>query len=427
MPHSPTTFSRAPAAFLLALGLLCACGDEAEPVSEAAPPPPARTDAPAGPAESPPAQTPEVDEAAPEPVVEEVPVEKDPYQDQFARFIAGLEQVDTDSPFLEYQATPSWKKHQETIQKHWDHHEENRLAPMRTWQANELSNMIRPEINLLYPLSGPDFLHADVLYPEAPRYIMMGLEKIASLPQLETLSSARIDAYLEGVDQSLRDIYTKGYFITQHMRGDLRASGLSPIVMVFLVRTGHEVLTIKKQSLNKEGQLIPVENWESDQVHAMQIYFRDRESQQVKDLVYFDLDVRDDSLEKNPEFVQFIEELTPMNSFVKAGSYVLCCRHTSTMRETILRVTESLFQDDTGIPYRALELKDWNLQLFGEYAWPTEDFSPYTRQPELMALYKATDASQIKTLPFLMGYHYFGARKQNHMLLRRTAATAGPG
>jgi len=51
--------------------------------------------------------------------------------------------------------------------------------------------------------------------------------------------------------------------------------------------------------------------------------------------------------------------------------------------------TVTLFQDDTGVPYRFFEKKpEWHGTFFGEYVAPVEDFSRGLYQPELDSAFK---------------------------------------
>ena len=87
------------------------------------------------------------------------------------------------------------------------------------------------------------------------------------------------------------------------------------------------------------------------------------------------------------------------------------------LKELILTKTESLFQDDTGIPYRDFKKKlEVNWQLYGEYAKPVKDFGDEKFQPDLDSLYKASKDKQ--EIPFSLGYHW-GSKKQNYMLVKK--------
>ena len=86
------------------------------------------------------------------------------------------------------------------------------------------------------------------------------------------------------------------------------------------------------------------------------------------------------------------------------------------IRKMIFAQSQSIFQDDTGIPYRDFkENKDWSVTLYGEYAKPVKDFGDEKFQRDLDSAYKA---GKKEPLPFSLGYHW-GTDKQNYMLIKK--------
>ena len=84
----------------------------------------------------------------------------------------------------------------------------------------------------------------------------------------------------------------------------------------------------------------------------------------------------------------------------------------SSIRSLVIDNTITLFQDDTGVPYRFFEKQpEWHGKFFGEYVAPVEDFSRGLYQPELDSAFKKGSAP----LPFSLGYHW-STRKQHYML-----------
>lgn len=82
----------------------------------------------------------------------------------------------------------------------------------------------------------------------------------------------------------------------------------------------------------------------------------------------------------------------------------------SGIRDKIIEGSYSIFQDDTGIPYRYLK-SDYAGLFFGEYVRPVKDFIWLEKQPDLDSAFQAGS----QPLPFSLGYHW-GSRKQHYML-----------
>jgi hypothetical protein len=89
---------------------------------------------------------------------------KDTTLDNTARFIAGLPQqhhnslsaLEKDKYWIDFRTEmdASWKKMYET-----------RLSKMMDWEKDVFSRSVNDTLKLFYPFSGPDFLHANFLYP----------------------------------------------------------------------------------------------------------------------------------------------------------------------------------------------------------------------------------------------------------------------
>ena len=342
--------------------------------------------------------------------------------DDLALFIAGMPQVRADSPFNSLEETSAWIAHQKSMESNWEKLRNRRIEKMEVWYDRKFKHLYDSTLTMLYPFSGPDFVNAHTLYPKANRYVFFGLEDIDDLPDIKNMSPNEQADVLSSIDFTLRDIYSKGYFITMHMLTDMnlkRVEGVIPVFMVFMTRSGHEFINMEKFTVNEDGQLALVDDFKDVSIKGLRIQFRDRKSGDIQELLYFDLNVNDSHLAKNPGFPAFLRTIGRTNTFIKAASYLMCCYDFSVTRSIVLEVSETIFQDDTGISLKYFDESIWALQLYGEYTWPIKDFDPYTHQPDLMKRYQETEAALIKHLPFPMGYHYWGDQKQNHIIATR--------
>jgi hypothetical protein len=349
----------------------------------------------------------------------------DPHPDAVARFMAGMPQLDPDSPYASLEDDRAWRMHRQAMDTHWGRFEEERLEAMRQWQSASAPKVMRSRLPVLYPFSGPDFATVHALYPNAPSYIFAALESVRSPPDFFGMSPPYLWKTLRGIVHALRDLYAVGYFITSHMQRDLvqrPSEGAVPSIYLLLARTGNELLSARKVTLTDDGVLQDVQEFKRGMVRGMRIRFRARGRDYVQELIYFDIDLKDAALAETPGFPKFIHSLGPTHSFLKAASYLMATKAFARIRALVLKVSWTLFQDDTGIPLRILDRADWTIEeLFGTYSWPISGFGTYTHQPDLMALYKARTPAQQKRLPFSMGYHQSRERHQSHMLVTRRA------
>jgi hypothetical protein len=347
-------------------------------------------------------------------------VVKDTLLDYQGRFIAGLSQIGNNS-FSALENDHYWKDYKNTVDTSWTNMYNSRLSKIKQWEAEIFSATVNDSLPLFYPFSGPDFLHAHYLYPSTQEFILGALEPIIDIPLLNKVKEKNRDKFLDSLHHSLRDIFKKSYFITTHMQNDLKQiRGVLPALYFFIERTGHELLEQKFIGLDKNGNIRELtENELRKRIPAVKIKFRDVETQAVKTLYYFNLDLSDKGLSRKPEFLKFASTKAPFNTFLKSASYLLTNPTFSMMRSFILTNAKSLFQDDTGVPYRFLKNRmDLNVTLFGEYIKPVSSFGSYTYQPDLDSAYKTANK---KPLPFSLGYHW-STKIQNYMLVTKSPA-----
>ena len=111
---------------------------------------------------------------------------------------------------------------------------------------------------MLYMFSGPDFLYATSFFPAASAYVLAGLEPVGIIPELAKLSPFVIDEELRNLESALGSLFNFSFFITQHMKSQLREGpiyGTLPILYVFLARTGKTVHELNFVTLDEQGNV----------------------------------------------------------------------------------------------------------------------------------------------------------------------------
>lgn len=345
-------------------------------------------------------------------------IEKDTVLDNAARFIAGLPQL-SESSFKKLEEDKYWKEYQASMDGNWKKMYDTRLSKMKAWEENTFSKSIHDSLTLFYPFSGPDFLHAFFLFPRAKTYVLAALEPIREVVPLDTISEKNRDAFLDSLGVSLRDIFNKSYFITTHMEKDLKqVKGVLPPLYFFIERSGHELLSQKFITLDEFGNEVEIKG---SQIHwkktpAVKLVFRDRTTQELKTLYYFSVSISNGGLKERPNFIAFVKNRAPFNTFVKSASYLMHKDVFTEIKKLIIANSNHVFQDDTGIPYKNFKNKlEWSGTFYGEYIKPVKDFSSELYQADLDSAYKAGGK---KDLPFSLGYHW-STKKQNYMLFSK--------
>ncbi len=146
-------------------------------------------------------------------------VQKDTTLDNTARFIAGLPQLSSNS-LSALQKDKYWIDFQTSMDANWKKMLDTRLVKMEKWEQEVFSRSVNDSLKLFYPFSGPDFLHANYLYPRTKEYVMAALEPIREVPSLDKLSEKDRDRFLDSLGRSLREHLQQKLFHHQpHAKG----------------------------------------------------------------------------------------------------------------------------------------------------------------------------------------------------------------
>jgi len=335
-----------------------------------------------------------------------------------ARYIAGMKQLDGSTLPATLEKDTVWIRYSKNFTYEWGHADNVRLKPMATWAVTELAVQRKQNLDVFYPFSGPDILHANVLFPQAKHYHLYGLERAGALPELAKMKTKDIDAYMTEVYGSLDDILTKSYFITKNMLNDLQknnVNGTLPLMCIFLVRNNYEIVNVKYYHLNDDGTDSPL-NKDSVPAHTndfVKVYFRHPSDTGIQVAAYMKCNMVDAEIQKNTGLMAFLNKMPISTTYIKSASYLLHNPTFSVMRNAVLKKSASIVQDDTGVPYRYLPSKDWKLTFYGNYIKPVSSFPSGFYQLDLQKAYHMGDSlKQVKPLPFSLGYHW-GSNYQN--------------
>ncbi|HYG51184.1 MAG TPA: hypothetical protein VD905_09795 [Flavobacteriales bacterium] len=346
---------------------------------------------------------------------------KDSLHDDFARYLAGLPQT-RKNKFQPLEEEIFWKNYKTKMDGAWNRVTQQRLGPIAYWDSTYFSQKVIDSLPLIYPFSGPDVLHAYYLFPRVKTYVLLALEQLYDLPSLEKLNKDSRKLYFNSLENSLRDVLSKSYFVTTHMGTDLhgeRVRGVLPLLYFFVVRSGLEIRQVEQLVLDSAG--VPVKsNWinTGKKVKMVKMIVRDPKTETEKTIYYISCNLSNTGLNFTPEVMKFVDKMGPCNTFIKAASYMPHYSTFKTLRDSLISQSELIFEDDTGFPYKYFkDKKKYDVELFGEYAQPVKDFGNYAFQKDLDSVYRK-DSLKIKKLGFHLGYHW-GDLKQAILLVKK--------
>jgi hypothetical protein len=292
--------------------------------------------------------------------------------DDTARFLAGMP-PSAESPLTPLTKDPAWQRHARFFDAAFAQLQQRQLSKIRAWAG---ANLAAPRPTMFYMFSGPDFLYADAFYSKATTYVLSALEPPGSVPDFSKLPGEDIGSTLYDIERSMGSILSFSFFITKHMKTDLRAgelSGTLPILYVFLARSGKTIRNVGPISLDDKGvAYFANENAGKNATHGVRIVFAGSDGVE-KSLYYFSTDLSNSGV-RNSGFLRFCATLAPGNSLIKSASYLLHAGNFSTVRDFILANSTTIIQDDSGIPLADYNPRKWRFYPFGRYAGPISEF-----------------------------------------------------
>tara|TARA_R110000850_G_scaffold5389_14_gene22471 strand:- start:187 stop:1167 length:981 start_codon:yes stop_codon:yes gene_type:complete len=282
---------------------------------------------------------------------------------------------------------------------------------MSNWSNEALKPDLTTGSTVRYLFSGPDIIHAFHLFPTADTFIMCGLEPVGETPELTQLNSGNAGRALGEVRNALGEIINFSFFRTKDMKDDLRFStfhGTTPIMMIFLARSGQYVKGLEYLSLNEDGTLTS-QGAKSSGADAVKIDFSPRRVEQTKTLYYFSSDLSNSGFGKTG-FETWLEAQPRGNAYLKAASFLMHSSWFSEVRDHLIEYSNQIVEDDSGIPFRYFDTDTWQSSLYGSYNGPIDLFSEYY-QPDMRSAYQGGSTA----LSFGTGYKW---RKGESNLMR---------
>ncbi|MBL8785559.1 MAG: hypothetical protein JNJ59_11695 [Deltaproteobacteria bacterium] len=286
----------------------------------------------------------------------------------------------------------------------WDTFEKQIGQPMRDWAKTELRRT--PGETIFYPFAGPDFPTAQLLYPEAGRYVLVALQKGGRVPDLQALPKDKANTYLKTFRAGWESFTLRGFYDTDDLKRDTgKASileGITPAFMAFAVRLGYTITDIQPIRISASGDDVEVhpgdkgaqETWDS-----VRLSLRSAAGKAVL-LDYVFLDLSDTNLKKHDNERRWIERMATNRVVTKAASHLMQKPFFSVVKSAILKSAPTVFQDETGIDYGELSAA-FEVTLYGKFTKANKLFIEGI-QRSLAKAYK--ERKDIKPLPFKVGY-----------------------
>jgi hypothetical protein len=285
----------------------------------------------------------------------------DPTADATAKFLAGMPIKGT--PLDSYSTEPAWVAHAKEFNRAWDRLDKEQLAKVRAWAPEALGPSHKDTGTMFYMFSGPDFLYANAFFPEASTYILCGIEAVGSVPDIDKIPCDALPSALATLRKSLDSVLNLSYFITKFMGADFsqtQLNGTLPILYVFLARAGCTIDSVTPVALDHGGNFVPTGKETTPGVKIVFLGASGRE----QTLYYFSSDLADTAIKTNPGFSKFCERQGQGLTMLKAACYFMRYPKFTMVRDFLLAHSKIILQDDTGIPFPAIDPAKWDIHLY---------------------------------------------------------------
>ncbi len=344
--------------------------------------------------------------------------------DELAKMIAGIDYQSNAKVLKDVFVLPEYKTHSQNFDKKWNLFDTTRMIRLKNFRENELTKNIGATRTLFYPFSGPDILYGYTFFPDADKYILMGLEPVGSRPLYDEAKEERdsLKQYFSKINTSLRAILQFSFFRTASMREDLKneeLDGTLHLLLLFLARTQNQICDIQPVYVDTNGLVNHAESFIKlkslkKQNKGIEIRFTSPDRKN-KVLYYYSLNLADAGLKHNKGILHYLHELGEINTYLKGASYLMHKDYFSLIRNFIFDKSNHVVQDDSGIAFHYFEKSGkWDYVFYGKYLKPIPMFAQFY-QKDLDSLYKQRGS---KDLGFGIGYN-FKDRNSNLMIATR--------
>lgn len=328
-----------------------------------------------------------------------------------AAFLAGTE-IGTTSPLYGMTQDGRYVAYRQYMDGIWEKYKKKNLANIEAWRRKHVKDDGSGLV--MYPFSGPDILNALAFFPAADEFVMIGLELPGNVPDPLHYRGPDIYQELWKIKNSLRTILQLNLFRTIEMAADFRAdsfSNITGVMMFFLARYRYQILDIQKIHVNRTGEIKRGEPGPFEKnVQGVEFTFRKRAGAPVKVARFFSVDLSDGSLTRLQGFSAFLSGKKNFTTFIKSASYLLSYDTFRILRSYLLAGSRFILQEDSGIPYRYFDAKDWNMSHYGTYRVIAIFANRFQRD-----LDEAMRRNNSGPLPFDFGYG-FEPEKSNIMM-----------
>lgn len=320
------------------------------------------------------------------------------------RYLVGTQPTPVVFPFL----TADNKK---IADESWAVYQKDHGHPITEWAQSEIR--FSGTGTVFYPFSGPDFVTVNQVYPDADRYVMVAMQSAGEPALLAPMSPERAQQFQAKFLREWKRFAYNAFFITAELEADRFAKsthiGITTILMTFALYSGYDIAEVYPITYDSaSGQFIKSAGpWKSVRLVL-------KKNGKTVALDYVSLDLSDQNLLVKEPMRGWLSHMTQHPMLIKAASHLLQDGNFIVIRDMIVKNAPMVVQDETGVDFAQLK-KIGNVNLYGGFLLPFEQFSPHKQQSLAQAYRLATD---VKPMPFAFSYNKEHERRSVQIVRR---------
>ena len=185
------------------------------------------------------------------------------------------------------------------------------------------------------------------------------------------------------------------------MEEDLKredVNGTTHLLGLFLQHSNCNIVAYNYVSIDSAGNWVKT----SEEKHnAVEFQYLDAENK-LHVLYYLSQNITDNGLASKKNVTLNLSRLTNKVTYLKSASYLMHKAYFSRIRNLIVAQSLAILQDDSGLPYFAIDTSIYNVKLYGAYKKPIDLFAKHFQEN----LKYAYDSLKSKKIPFGIGYQF---------------------
>jgi hypothetical protein len=319
-------------------------------------------------------------------------------------------------------SSPERKSFQTKMKRVWNNYDKKIGTIMSNWAVKEVAYAGGGTV--FYPFSGPDFLTADRIFPNADRYVLVSLQKATRPTYPGSMDKGQRENFEKKLNIAWNRFGTLGYFRTDDLDEDQRDKkgrmGITAILMAFAVLQGYEVTDVSPLGFNSNSSKWEPMPADESKWHSVRLSIQKNGRKVTLD--YVSMDLSDGGLRLRAKESAWLKTMTASPVLLKAASHLLQEPYFGDLRTMIVNSAPIVVQDETGLNYKDLA-KVGSVTLYGNFIKPLGMFKS-TRQPALAQAYKAEKNK--KELPFAFSYIKNSKMRSVQIARRAVAQTVKP-